>query len=316
MANPFEHDGDDDDRNARDEEELRRSVDAATNDEDFGLADLGDEDVEVDVSDDRDGAFDLDPPRDREGKRQNRFKEAQERAERERDLRMKAEAEAAALRALHTASGGVPRPPQEDPLAAEQESVYQERLALARSYNAQAAAGNLSDEESERFQRTARTLEEKSTRLAFRKMRIEEERSRDPREENIRRIQIQHPDVAGDSAAWNWADGRARQLLARGREYGPDLVSEVMEETRREFGMGKHKNRAPEDPKTRAALSSPRRGGGGSSPSMPTKIRMDDGMRAMADSAFPNIQSPAKRYRHWAQTVGKDFLEEERKSGR
>lgn len=309
MPGPFEHDGDADDRL---QQELKEEIDRQE-----APGPTGDDDLEIDISGSRDEAFDLDPDPDRASKKANRFKEVQRQAEEEREKRMQAEARAAALEAIQrTQAGAMPRQPAEDPLQRDIDENYTRRQDLATRYNERVTSGTLTESDREAITKQARELEEKGQRLMYQKVAAEERASKDPREENIRMLRLQYPDVGNDSSAWAWADGRARQLLARGREYNPELISEVMEETRREFRMGSHKNHAPRDEGTRRALAAPSRGGGPRSDSGPGKVRMTPEMRRMADMAYPSIKDAKKRYTHWAKTSGAAFQKMERDAGR
>jgi len=316
MTNPFEHDGDDDAANDRAHAELKAAVGDQEEVPSFQPDPSPGEDLEVDLKPEGSPDFDLEPEPNRQEKKQNRYKHLQEEVERERGLRTRAEADAAAYRAMvSTQQGHRGAEPKSDPLQEEIDAVYKRRRNLAQQHSERAQAGTLTAAEEEVMLKEGRELEESTAALVYRREAAKERDNVDPRQKTIERIQIQYPDVAENAGAWAWADGRARQLLAKGRQYSQDLVREVMEETRREFRIGGAAS--PRDDRTRASLAAPTRGSGSRAAAPASgKIRMTPMMRSMADAAYPNIKDVKKRYQHWAETSGSAYLDMERKQGR
>lgn len=324
MPNPFEHD--DSGASAADQrmqQQMQTDIQKREQelDEFRSPAPDTEDDIEVDLGSperNEDEAFDLDPPEDRQDKKRTRYREAVERSEEEREKRLKAEAENAALRAIQSTQMGRPPVPSSDPLQTEIDGVYNERMRLAEQYNDKRQSGQMSDEEDKSLRAKARELEEKSQRLQYRKVQREDAQNRDPVQDRIQAIKLRNPDVAENIEAWNWADGRARMRIAKGEQYSQDLVAEVMEETRREFRLGSHRHGSPSDDRTKAAFTAPPRGSGPvqRQSGTPGRVKMTPAMRRMADAAFPGIKEPKKRYTHWARTAGRSFLEMEKGEGR
>ena len=303
MPNPFESSED----TGHLEEHLREGIAAREREAvepSTPMPDPHDGDLDVSLSEDK--------PPNREEKKANRFKEAQEAREAAEEKARRLEAELAAERAV---ARRVPAPqePMEDPLEKEIDESYRQRQQLADDFEQRRQAGTLTEDTAKDFQSRARKLEEKTTELIYQRTQRKQHANRNPAEDRIMEIRRRHADVADNPKAWQYANGQAQIRMARGEQYSQEFVDDVIEEARKEFKIGRYRDGVPREDRYNSA---PRGSGPNPGREKPGKIRMTKTMRQMADHQFSDIENPQERYQKWADGPGKRFIELERKQGR
>lgn len=315
MANPFEY-GDQPKRgrgvseesaNDRMEEEFKRRLD----NNDGEREDQRDpEPVELDDG----GAFSVDtePQRaTRQEKKQDRYKQATERADAAEERMRRLEVDIAAERAAARYQPQAPQQPVRDHVEDAIEANYRDRENITSEFNTLHTAGTLTDEKRNSLISRQKAAERKGQELVWQQMDRRKQANRDPAEDTMNQLTGRYPDVTSNKQAFAWADGETRKRRALGETFDHDLVDSVMEETRKQFKLGKYKNGVPNE----QAYASPGKGGGGGGRSE-GKIKMTSGMRSLADASFPHIENDRERWRAWAKTAGKSLLAREAKEGR
>jgi hypothetical protein len=236
MSNPFVHDKD---------EGGKRNEDVEPKEEESSL------DVSPVVSDPgEDGSIDISmgddpPPPSRADKKRNRYQEQiNARADAERE-KARLEIENLKLRQQLMAGHLPGAPPQKDPLDEEIEKNYKARTRSYEAFQTKVQAGTLTPQENEAFINEAREMEEKQqaliSRREFQKLQAQQ---RDPASSMKQVIQTRHPDVIAHQDARKWAGGLFAQRSVKEGE-SIELVDEIMDEARKEFGIGKYKDGPP-----------------------------------------------------------------------
>lgn len=267
--------------------------------------------------------------RTRKEKRAGRYKDMQdsvtasdEREKRANERSDRLEAQMAQMQAqMHMTLQSQGKPPA-GPTSRQKEmdDVYNQRKDLSSHFGARQRdqANPPSKEEIDRFMENSRRLEDKYIDLRAEQRAEEKVKAAKPEPIDPRRqaIEGKHYDVLADPRARLYMQGRHAQLQAEGRQDGMELVDEVMEESRKKFGLG-HYKAYPNDRRTKAMYSgtSAGSGGGGGKSEMPTKVPMTSGMKSLADQAYSHLPE-GERYTKWARENGEEYLEMERLAGR
>jgi hypothetical protein len=112
------------------------------------------------------------------------------------------------------------------------------------------------------------------------------------------------PDIAGNKAAFAYADGYWKQQRAKGRNDGIELFKEALETAREEFKTAPRKGPGGKPTEAqRAKYAGQGKGaGGGAAPN--GRFRMSKEMVEMADIAYDHIDDPDVRRQTWAREVG------------
>jgi hypothetical protein len=294
MSNPFVHEDNKDEGGKRNEgEELERESESL--------------DISPVVSDpDEDGGVDIsmeEPPKvSRADKKRNRYQEQiNARADAERE-KVRLEMENLKLR-QQLMSGQLPgQTPQKDPLDEEIEKNYQDRTRSYEAFQAKVQAGTLTPDENERFINEARKMEEKQQALISRReyQRLQAKNS-DPDSSMKQIIRARHPDVIAHPDARKWVGGRFVQRSVREGE-SVELVDEIMEEARKEFGIGKYKDGPPPTDRQKERYQG---SGSRSAPKSSPKrsVRLSPAQQSMAEALYPNMGAK-EAWTKWAKEVG------------
>ena len=248
----------------------------------------------------------------REEKKANRFKEQLERADAAEAQIGRLNAELAASR-VESQRQQRQQTPQEDPYKGRVDDLHTQRDQLDAEWNSKQQAGTLTDDEQKRLRGRSRELDEERIAVLFDKAEARKRANVNPAEERMREVRSQYRDVADNPPAFQWADAKVRLRRAKGEEYSHEMVEEEMNNAREEFGLGKHagtKNRG-------RYASAPGGGGRQSSPESRTStMKMTKELKQMADQMYGDIDDEKKRYQHWVNEHGKDFMEAEKAAGR
>lgn len=314
MANPFEYDDDgpsissDTQVSSADERAIQGMREAIDRDDEpvrsepVRLDDNGNLDISTDPEGERET---------RQDKKRSRYKEAQEGRQAAEDQLRRVEAELAAERVASRQRQAPQGPPQRDIGEERINENMRQRESVADQFNGLQEAGKLTPEKRRELIDQQKGLERRGQELVWEQMDRRKEANRDPQKDTMDQLTGRHPDVMSDPKAFQWAEGRARMRRAEGEEFNHDLVDSVMEETRKHFSMGKYKGGVPNE-----EAYATRGGGGNGKGNVSKTVKMTPQMRRQADYAFSHISDPGKRYKAWAQTAGKAFLEREAREGR
>jgi hypothetical protein len=316
MPNPFSEniDIDDDDRSAedRDIEKLRKAAQEGSGEraEPRSVQDQF-EDVVVDLSSDDDPDSDEDRP-SRKGKKQNRFREALERADAAEERARRIEAQMAALeQRLSSQQQYSPGIQTEDPSEKELREIRARQKDLRNLYAARYASKDMSQEEGDRYNSEFEDLENRATEVVVSR-KLQEHLSSQKGNDLNQMLQIKYMDLAYNPQARSSALGLYTMKVADGARPGPELLEEVADETYRKYKIGPYKKGISPSSGAKAKLSGNPTGGTGGRSSGNNKLKkivMTRELRRMADAMYPHLE-PKERYETWAKNVGSKALEE------
>lgn len=259
----------------------------------------------------------------RQEKKRDRFKQLKEERDEERKRAQELEKRLASIeqRAAaypdpntlqqHLLQRGQPQQAQEDPTDSELQDVYSQQEQLFQYANAQ--WNNLDRTEREKIQKRARDLDEKKAELLYQKAAKKHQPQQPDQRQLVRQtlqaqIQHEHSDVYQNPAAVQYANGEYARLRHQGYPDSMETLKQAMDSARGAFGMKRRASEAvkPTEAQRRRLAGMPK--GGGEGGAKRRTIKMTQDYKDMADAAFPNIEDDAKRYQHWANTVGKKLV--------
>jgi hypothetical protein len=111
-------------------------------------------------------------------------------------------------------------------------------------------------------------------------------------------VAARHSDVYGNPKALQYARLLAQQHQLKGGADGQEAVDEIMERTRKEFGMQSRRKAAPVDDGDRRRLGGTSVGGAGGGGK---SVQLDKAMVAHAKAAFPHAKSDAEAIKLWTR---------------
>lgn len=253
-----------------------------------------------------------DPAPTRKEKRRNRYREAHERAELAERARAEAERTAQLalerLQAAERQSHGQQQT-QTDPHQEELDGLYREQDLLHREW------ALLSDEQKaaqgDTFVAKSRDIQQRQyaavARREAEKMGV---RPHNPGNEYIQqRIITDFPDVAGHTGAMNYARAYCQMKINLGRTMDWNLMTEAMNEARRQPEFGLSRQPAPTR-ETQSRYTAGPRGGAAAGGTTRPVIKMNKHYMSMAEARYPN-DPPKVAYQKWANTVGRKLLAKE-----
>lgn len=242
-------------------------------------------------------------------KRRARAKEREDERKEQRERLARVEGELQQERAARARlEGMVTRPapaPGKDPYAEALDQVYAEQQESYRAYESELAAGGgkMPAERVKHYEGLSRQYE-------TRKGQIHSEaavaRSRhEIRQESAQQVYVQkYPDVFGNSTSFEYAQTLSRQRQLRGERITPEVVEEIVNQTRVDLKMGGKPAPSKNERDKFSGTSSS--GGGGGSSDTSGGIRMTADLRKMAIALHPEL--PEKEaIQKWADSAGKEL---------
>lgn len=250
--------------------------------------------------------------KERRAQRQSEFRAAQE----ERD-RLRRENEELRARS-HYQPPPQQQQPQMHPAAQRLQQLDQMEKQLHDHYRARSSQPDYRTDSAEHqeFERKARELQTAKMGViaAAQQPQINEA-------ELIRKAQLQmylneHADISQDPTKMQWAYARWQQYQAEGKDDTKELSDSVFDEARRRFGM-KPRNGSSQaaDPATRQRLTGISSRGAGPGPDSSGVVQLSAHDKRMARIAFGDRMSEKEAYQHFANTVGKKRLEQQKSKG-
>lgn len=232
-----------------------------------------------------------------------------------REARARTERELAELRGFVAAKASPATPADgKDEFDRKLDAVYdrQQEAFTAAQAECQAAGGEhkLPPERRRHYAGIARALESEKAEIIAEKVIAQREPVQQQR--SARQVWEQkYPEVYGNPKAFQYAEATWRRRAAVGDNVTPEVVEEIMEETRATFKLGP--KRAPTQSE-RASMSGLPSGGGGGGGSSGSGIQMTKELRQMAVAAYAGEPGPdgkpmseEQAVKKWVQTVGKDL---------
>jgi len=185
-----------------------------------------------------------------------------------------------------------------DPYERRLDAVYEKQSEAYNGAQAEIAAGTFSAERQKYYEKIAREVESEKTRIHTERTLAAQAHSQ--RAEQAQQVWVQkYPEVYGNRAAYEYAEGTWKRRKARGEAVTSEMVDDIMRETMAEFKLGK---RAAPSASDRARMSGmPSSGGGGTARpagALPPELRR---MAIAAHSDLPEADAIKK----WQATTGK-----------
>lgn len=197
---------------------------------------------------------------------------------------------------------------RQDQTDAELESVYEEMQGL--SAQVEALGNKITPQQLQTLTKRYRQLDARKHELIAERVAARNAPREDPTSRMREALRFSYSDVYAKPSAVRWAQGWFHMQVAKGREAGPDLVRESLDEARKEFGMGRA---APTD-QQRARFTGVSRGGTGAGAAPTTKVTLTKSQMKMADTAYGHVKDKNVRYQMWAKKAGKRLAEKKRAS--
>ncbi len=277
----------------------------------------GTEPAEVDEPEDKpelpkepvDRNEEIEVPVTRKEKKQNRFKEFEERTARAERAAEEARREAQEARALHQRQLQTPQDQSRQPMnpaAQRLQEIDQATRRLHKEYEAVASKPGFTTQQHEEYEN--RALQLQTARMAAV---VEATRQPVNEQEMYRRwkwteFTSKHNDVFSNDKAQRWAIGRWQQLVqGEGHADTEDFAEKILDEARVKFGMTPRRGGNRPDAATRARLSGvSAQGAGGSEGDGGGAVRMGLRERKMAEELYDNLP-PKEAWQKWANGPGK-----------
>jgi hypothetical protein len=303
-------------------------------------ATIGEEDesgsVEVNLGDDREDEDDDgdDEPaaaateeraQTRREQRRDRYRENKERAEQAERRAAMAEQQAMFYReqAMRQTPQQQPPNPQNDPLERELNAARREADLLLREWNALSAEEQAKRQDD--FNKRSAEIQERRIEVIaqrrIREMQMHAPQQHQNIDQQVKRTLIlsKYHDVLGDITSNNpalqaaaqqraaYADALHRaKVLGEGKPDTEATLDEVMEETRRRFGIGGKRRPAATESEKERYMSQPRGSGSAGAPRTVVLTKMD---RRMAVAAFPK-DPPEVAYKRYARGMAEEMKRE------
>jgi hypothetical protein len=185
-----------------------------------------------------------------------------------------------------------------DPYERRLDAVYDKQGEAYAAAQAEIAAGTFTAERQKYYERVAREVESEKTRIHTE--RVMESRSASQRAEQAQQVWVQkYPEVYGNRAAYDYAEGTWKRRKARGEAVTNEMVDEIMRETMTEFKLGKRAAPSANERSRMSGLPSAGGGGGGK----PTSGGLTPELRRMAIAAHSDLPE-AEAIKKWEKTTG------------
>ena len=195
--------------------------------------------------------------------------------------------------------------PQKDPYEAELAALYEEQQNAWQAAQAEVKAGTYTEQRDAHYAQLGRSLESRKMQVHTRKAVAEANRANAANAGKAVWEQ-KYPEVYGNQQAYQYAEATFNRRKLLGETATPELVDEVMEETRNAFKLGPKKTPTKTDRERLSGIPSGGGGGGGNGSAGPTGgIDMSDRRwRKMALAAYSEL--PEKQaIQKWVDNEGK-----------
>ncbi len=283
--------------------------------------------VPVDKPDDAEDDASDDQPTREEKKRHRgalleRVKATEERLQQESNARAAAEARAqqADTYAREMAQRAIPQQPQVDPLDQHEKAARAEIEFLMEKSQLLQAKGELTPETQKELKDRYFAANQRLNEIAAAKVQRWNQWQQQQTAPNVQaqaesaalqmRLRSEFPDVVDNPKAWAYANAEWAKILALASNPDPRdwrNVQEAMAVTRRAFKLGRPP--APSEA-TRRRFSGVGSGGAAQQTNGSRTIPKTREFQQMANAKYPGLP-PEKAMAKWAQTIGKQLLDEE-----
>lgn len=190
-----------------------------------------------------------------------------------------------------------------DPYEAELDGIYAEQQSAYAAAQAEVAAGKMTNERAQHYERVARDFESRKSRVHARREIAQTEPVR--QQSQAQQVWVQkYPEVYGNQRAFQYAQGRYQSRLALGENISNATVDEIMEETKAQFKLGTKP--APSVSERAKFGGVPASGGGGGRTN--EAITLSPALRRMAIAAHSDL-SEEDAIKKWTQKTGKRLRE-------
>lgn len=199
------------------------------------------------------------------------------------------------------------RPAQQaDPYKARLDAVYAEQAEAYRAVQAEIAAKTFTPDRERHYNEVSRRLEETKAeiiaeRTADKKLAQSEAVNRQAAGQQVWRQQ--YPDVYENQRAYNFAQATFQRRLALGEKDSPELVHEVMAETRVVLKLGGKPAPTSSEKARMAGIPSSGNTGG---ETQPNGIVPTPQLRRIAEAMYSDLP-PDKAFAKWVQGPGKEL---------
>lgn len=243
----------------------------------------------------------------RKERRQNRFREANERAEAaQRALEEERRRNKELMHALQTRPAYQPPPPpqqQQDPLQAEVDAAYREQTLLAQEIQQR---DNMTQAEADAYQEKVRRAHERYQHALMDQRDARQGNRGTPDAASVQRqvLATQNPDVYGNSRALAYAEAHWKMAVARGASNSDPAVFQAAMDAARRDVLGKRPQARQRTETDRRRYSGNGRGHSatqGAREGRSVTLTRED--QKMADALYSHIADDAKRYRTFAREV-------------
>lgn len=190
-----------------------------------------------------------------------------------------------------------------DPFEAELDAIYGEQQSAYAAAQAEVKAGSMTPERAQHYERVARDIESRKSRVHTRR----EIAQTDPQRQQSQAQQVwvqKYPEVYGNQRAFQYAQGRYQSRLALGENVTNATVDEIMEEAKAQFKLGP-KPVATQSERARFG-GVPSSGGGGGRSNEPVQLSRE--IRRMAIAAYDHLPED-EAIKAWTNKTGKRLRE-------
>lgn len=190
-----------------------------------------------------------------------------------------------------------------DEFQRELDAIYEEQQSAYKAAQAEMKAGTLDDKRQAHYERIARDIEERKAGVFTRRAIAQTEPIR--QQNQAQQVWVQkYPEVYQNSRAFAFAQGRAQTRMALGETITPDVVDEIMSETRAQFKLG---GKPAPSQSERAKLSGVSASGAGSGGGQ-NGITLTPTLRKIAIAAYDHLPEE-EAIKAWTNKTGKRLRE-------
>lgn len=190
-----------------------------------------------------------------------------------------------------------------DEFQRELDAIYEEQQNAYKAAQAEVKAGTLDDKRQTHYERIARDIEERKAGVFTRRAIAQTEPVR--QQHQAQQVWVQkYPEVYQNQRAFAFAQGRAQTRLALGETITPDVVDEIMNETRAQFKLGGKPAPTQSERSKLSGVSASGAGGGGGQGG----ITLTPTLRKIAIAAYDHLPEE-EAIKAWTNKTGKRLRE-------
>ncbi len=190
-----------------------------------------------------------------------------------------------------------------DPFETELDAIYGEQQSAYAAAQAEVKAGSMTPERAQHYERIARDIESRKSRVHARREISQTEPVR--QQSQAQQVWVQkYPEVYGNQRAFQYAQGRYQTRLALGENITNSTVDEIMEEAKAQFKLGSKP--APTQSERARFGGVPSSGGGGGGSKEPITLSRE--IRRMAIAAYDHLPEE-EAIKAWTNKTGKRLRE-------